>query len=194
MHASCVEMLSFNFSVHATYNPCKLFISYGHHALLTLSLVSQLSPPVVLEMSSNPLDIYDDGDYKKDVPKSKQTNCLLVRRSVGKVKPTTYALPPPSFCYGKLERTDESGSMVWTQPEAPTKRSGIHAKGPVPYNDKTIFGKPSGTSIPISGYAASLPTINLKTLISCLHDVVPASLCPSLFMPCTSGHACVYAC
>lgn len=102
------------------------------------------------------VDIYDDGDYKKDVPKSKQTNCLLMRRPLGRGKPTTYALPGPSFVYGKVERPDsDNNCLAWSTDPSPSasatssdtvgvSRSVLMAKKvQVPYKPDTVFGKPS---------------------------------------------------
>jgi len=54
-------------------------------------------------------DLYDDGDYRKSGLGQKRTNTLLIRRPTGKVKPTTYNLPPEGFTYGKRDQFDEEG-------------------------------------------------------------------------------------
>jgi len=51
-------------------------------------------------------DLYDDGPYRR---KGKKKNPLLVRPQVGKVKATTYDLPPAHFAYGKKDQFDEEG-------------------------------------------------------------------------------------
>jgi hypothetical protein len=56
------------------------------------------------------LDVYDDGDYRRDVPRRKKTNTLLVRRPLGKVKPTTYRLPKASYVYGRAQAFDEESA------------------------------------------------------------------------------------
>lgn len=37
-------------------------------------------------------------------------NCLLARDDVGRCKPTTRALPPDGFTYGKAELRDNEGA------------------------------------------------------------------------------------
>lgn len=55
-------------------------------------------------------DVYDDGDYKREVPAVRKTNHLLVYPQLGKVKPSTYDLPGPEFTYGWTDATDEDGA------------------------------------------------------------------------------------
>lgn len=55
-------------------------------------------------------DIYDDGDYKRDVAQYRKTNHLLVYPQLGKVKPTTYSLPGGDFTYGWTDSNDEEGA------------------------------------------------------------------------------------
>jgi len=52
-------------------------------------------------------DLYEDGDYRRG--SKKKTNVLLVRPMVGKVKTTTYDLPPSHFAFGKRDVMDEEG-------------------------------------------------------------------------------------
>jgi hypothetical protein len=55
-------------------------------------------------------DIYDDGDYKREVPQYKKTNHLLVYPQLGRVKPSTYNLPGGDFTYGYTDPADEEGA------------------------------------------------------------------------------------
>eukprot|EP00462_Mataza_sp_D1_P004465 CAMPEP_0175101830 /NCGR_PEP_ID=MMETSP0086_2-20121207/8056_1 /TAXON_ID=136419 /ORGANISM="Unknown Unknown, Strain D1" /LENGTH=258 /DNA_ID=CAMNT_0016376487 /DNA_START=50 /DNA_END=826 /DNA_ORIENTATION=+ len=55
-------------------------------------------------------DIYDDGDYKREVAQHKKTNHLLVYPQLGKVKPSTYNLPGPDFTYGWTDDANEEGA------------------------------------------------------------------------------------
>lgn len=67
-------------------------------------------------------DIYDDGDYKKDVAQSRKTNHLLVYPQLSRVKPTTYNLPPSDFTYGWADANNEEGAGAvvgsWKQHKA----------------------------------------------------------------------------
>lgn len=76
------------------------------------------------------------------MPKTKQTNCLLVRRPIGKVKPTTYTLPPEDFCYGKVEKIPDHGNLLaWNVPEKQSRPS--RSKQQKPYDENTVFGRPT---------------------------------------------------
>lgn len=67
-------------------------------------------------------DIYDDGDYKREVPQYKKTNHLLVYPQLGMVKPTCYNLPPKDFTYGWTDQGDDEGAAAvvgsWKQHKA----------------------------------------------------------------------------
>lgn len=69
------------------------------------------------------MDIYDEGDYRKHGKSKKMPqNCLLVRRPLGRVKPSTYALPGEDFVYGRKDIGDEEGAREvvgsWRQHKA----------------------------------------------------------------------------
>lgn len=85
------------------------------------------------------LDIYDDGDYKRPVPKSEQKNCLLVRRPLGRVKPSTYALPGPNFVYGKVEKPEVE---TWTT-DTTTDNVSVPRNTKKPQVPDIVFGRPS---------------------------------------------------
>lgn len=55
-------------------------------------------------------DIYDDGEYKIEVPSHKRTNVLLVNRPLGKVVPATRTLPGPGHTYGFVDLHDDEGA------------------------------------------------------------------------------------
>jgi len=67
-------------------------------------------------------DIYNDGDYRRDVPRHQKTNALLVRNPLGQVRPTTYQLPQDHFVYGQVDNGDEEGAAQvinsWKQHKA----------------------------------------------------------------------------
>lgn len=55
-------------------------------------------------------DIYDDGDYRRNVPRYRKTNHMLVRRPLGRVKPTVYELPEDRFTYGQANSYEREGA------------------------------------------------------------------------------------
>jgi len=54
------------------------------------------------------VDPYEDTDYRKGAAKQRQ-NPLLVKIQTGKVKATTYNLPPEGFTYGRRDQYEEEG-------------------------------------------------------------------------------------
>jgi len=50
--------------------------------------------------------IYDDGEYKVNVPRTQRGNHLLVNTSLSKVKHTTWNLPPQEHTYGYCDPVD----------------------------------------------------------------------------------------
>lgn len=55
-------------------------------------------------------DIYEDGDYRKIVPRNQKVNTLLVRPQLGKSKATCYDLPGDEFVYGQQDMIVEAGA------------------------------------------------------------------------------------
>lgn len=57
-----------------------------------------------------PQEIYEEGDYRKIVPRNQKTNTLLVRPQLGKGKATCYDLPSDDFVYGQQDAVVEAGA------------------------------------------------------------------------------------
>jgi hypothetical protein len=55
-------------------------------------------------------DLYDDGSYAYECPRSQQTNHLLVRKPLGQVKPSCYSLPGNNHTYGFVDPQDAEGA------------------------------------------------------------------------------------
>lgn len=55
-------------------------------------------------------NVYDDGDYKKDVPEHQQTNHLLINKKLGQVKKSVYRLPNSDHVYGYTDASDHEGA------------------------------------------------------------------------------------
>lgn len=70
-------------------------------------------------------DIYQDGDYRRNVPRFQKTNHMLVRRPLGKVKPTVYELPEDGFRYGQSNSYEGAGAGEVVGSWATTTHTGV---------------------------------------------------------------------
>jgi hypothetical protein len=52
-------------------------------------------------------NVYDEGDYKKTQAGRRKNNAMLVKTVLGKVRSTTYDLPPAAYVYGKRNIGDQ---------------------------------------------------------------------------------------